>query len=356
MSASLGTLAKNSRQGLMLLAEIATRASYPDEEVERRRSQHLAELQRRQSQPSNLASDFLSRTLYENTVYETPLLGTPETVAAVRRTEVLDTARREVTPDGASLILVGDLEPTAILKLANEVFGNWNGPARFEPATVAPTVQEGLRLCLVDRSHAPQTELWLGSVGVPRSHPDRAGLAVLNSLFGGKFTSRINLNLRERLGITYGVSTSFSQRRGPGPFVVAASVDTDAVQTAIQEILGEIQRLQDEPVSEEELVDTQSYLLGIFPYTLQRIEGLASRLADLAVYDLPRDYFSSHLRQIAAVTCEDLQSLAQRHWHPTRMSVVAVGPRQVLESQLNPFGTPEIHLDAGSSDSPTASS
>jgi zinc protease len=190
-------------------------------------------------------------------------------------------------------------------------------------------------------------------VGVPGSHPDQVGLSVLNSLFGGKFTSRINLNLRERLGITYGVSTGFAQRRGPGPFVVAASIDTDAVETAIREILTEIRRLQDELVTDEELADTQSYLLGIFPYTLQRIEGLAARLADLAVHDLPPDYFTSYPRQIAAVTRDDLQRLARQHLHPDRMGVVAVGPRGEIESQLIPFATPVIHPAPSSSAAPS---
>lgn len=350
MSASLGVLAKHAQQGLELVAEIVNHASFPADEVERLRHQHLAELQRRKAQPANLASDALLQLLYEHTIYASSVLGTPETVAAISRPEILDTARREISPAGASLIMVGDLHPETVVDLVQDTFGDWQGSPRLEPAPIDPPAMDGLRIHLIDRPRAPQTELWLGSVGVPRSHPDRAGLAVLNSLLGGKFTSRINLNLRERLGITYGVSTSFAQRRGPGPFVVAASIETEAVEVAVREILMEIRRLQDELVTDEELADTQSYLLGIFPYTLQRIEGLAGRLADLALYSLPHDYFAGYLEQVAAVTRDDLQTLARRHLHPDAMGLVAVGPRQQIESRLAAFGSPEICPVTSSSD------
>jgi len=321
------------------------------------RNQHLAEMQSRQAQPSSLASDALLQMLYGQTIYATPVIGTPETVAAIDRSEVLETAKQEMTPDGAALVIVGDIEPEIVVQNVEEILGGWRGGTRSAPPAIQPgNPQEDLRICIVDRPHAPQTELWLGSVGVPRSHPERAGLTVLNSLLGGKFTSRLNLNLRERLGITYGVSSSFSQRRGPGPFVVAASIETDSVDSAVREILSEIRRLQDEQVSDEELADTKSYLLGIFPYTLQRIEGLADRLSDLVIYDLPPDYFAGFLQQIASVTRDDLQSLAQEHLHPDHMSVVAVGPRQEIEPRLAPFAPPVIRPVRGSSHESSMSS
>lgn len=342
LSAFLGVLAVHQHQGLELLAEIASQASFPAAELERLRSQQLAELQRRQAQPSTLASDGLARLLYETTIYGTPILGTPDTVRSIDRQQVLETARRQITPDGAALVLVGDLEPEPVLELVETIFHGWQGEPRLEPVPLEPPPLDEVRISLIDRPQAPQTELWLGHVGVPRPHPDRAGLLVLNSLLGGKFTSRINLNLRERLGITYGASSSFARRRGPGPFVVAASIDTVAVGTAIEEILSEIRRLQGEQVTQDELADTKSYLLGVFPYTLQRIEGLAACLADLAVYDLSDSYFTDFYDEVAAVTRDDLQRLATKHLRPEQIGVVAVGPRSEIEDQLIAFGRPQI--------------
>jgi zinc protease len=195
---------------------------------------------------------------------------------------------------------------------------------------------------LVDRKDAAQTTLRLGHPSVPRTHPDFGALQVLNSLLGGKFTSRINLKLREELGITYGANSSFSTRLGPGPFQVAADVDSEGAGIGIQEIIGELRRLQDERVDEAELRDTKTYLLGVFPYSLQRIDGLASRLADLGVANLPDDYFDQQLDIIRAVDPQTLQELAQRHLQPTRLSIVAVGPSEALQPQLEGFGTVSI--------------
>lgn len=343
MSASLGVLARHQGQGLDLLAEIACQASFPKHELVRLRDQRLAELRRRQAQPSARASDELARLLYGDTVYGYPLIGTPSSLRAIDRTrDILATAHQQISPNGAALILVGDLATEKALEMARQAFAGWQGEPIPVPPPIAADEQQGHQISLLDRPEATQTELWVGHIGVARDHPDRPGLAVLNSLFGGKFTSRINLSLRERLGITYGASSSFSQRRDRGPFIVAASVDSEAVGTAIEEILAEMKRLQEERVTAVELADTQSYLQGIFPFTLQRIEGLADRLADLAVYDLPDEHFSTFFEMVTRVTASELQSLARKHLHPARLAIVTVGPRTLLEEQLSPFGEPRI--------------
>ena len=340
MSAALGLLAAHQYRGLELLSDVVSRASFPEHELTRLRSQHLAEVQRRLAQPSVQASDALSRLVYGETAYGAPLLGTPETLRLFDRQDLLAVAQRQISPNGAALILVGDLQIDQTLEMVTEVFGAWKGEPIPPAPPVDPPIVEHHDILLIDRPQASQTELWLGHVGVPIGHPDRPGLSVLNSLLGGKFTSRINLNLRERLGITYGASTSFAQRRAAGPFVVATSIDNEAVGTATREILSELERLQEQPVTTAELVDTQSYLQGIFPFTLQRIEGLADRLADLAVYDLPHTYFTSYFEKVAAVTRNDLLGLAKKHLAPHRLAIVAVGPRTMLEDQLTPFGEP----------------
>jgi zinc protease len=351
MSAALGILAKEQQRGLDLLAEVVCTASFPEEELARLREQHLAELQRRSARPAAQASDALAQLVYGKTAYGNPLLGMANTVRIIKRQDILSTAEQQITPAGAALILVGDLDPDRSLEMATAAFRDWMGPDIPPPPAIEPPVAEQHQIVLIDRPQAAQAELWLGHVGVPLDHPDRPGLGVLNSLLGGKFTSRINLNLRERLGITYGASSSFSQRRAAGPFVVAASVDSEAVGKAIREVLWELQRLRDEPVTAAELADTQSYLQGIFPFTLQRIEGLADRLADLAVYGLPRDYFTDYFARVATVTIADLQDLARKHLHPDRLAIVAVGPRTILEDQLTPFGEPRIRPFSGPTES-----
>ncbi len=347
MSASVGVLAQNLEEGFALLADVVTGAVMPEHEVERLRAQRLAEIQRRRAQPGVRASEVLAREIYADTPYSMPLLGTAETIRVLSRGELVECAQQHTTPSEISIVATGDLNPDTILSLAESRLGQWNPTTRTESTAFETPRIHGLRIHVVDRPDSPQTELRMGHIGPKRTDPDYVPLQVMNSLLGGKFTSRINLNLREDLGITYGASSGFGHRRGHGPFVVSTSVSTDSCGVGVEEILKELRRLQDEPVDQQELDETKSYLLGVFPYTLQRIEGLANRLAEIAIYDLPLDYYDRSLQQIRAVDVDRVQSLAVKHLHPDRMAVVAVGPADELVGQLEPFGPVEITPEEG---------
>lgn len=335
---SVSLLSQHLAPGLDLLAQLVERASFPEAEVERLRMQRLANLKTRISQPSSLAADALARIVYPGTAYAQPAMGTPESIESLARSELFDFYRQQVTPHGSVLILTGDLDPTATRRLIEQVFGGWSGGKAPAARPIEIQAQEQTTVHIVDRPGAAQTTLRVGHASIPRTDSDFGSLQVLNSLLGGKFTSRINLSLREKLGITYGASSSFSSRLGPGPFQVAADVETDGVGIGTQEIIQELHRLQDELVDEEELRDTKTYLLGVFPYSLQRIDGLANRLADLGVASLPDDYFDRQLEIIRKIEPEAIRALARQHLHPTRLAIVAVGPADELQPQLERFG------------------
>jgi zinc protease len=175
-------------------------------------------------------------------------------------------------------------------------------------------------------------------VGIPRTHPDHIPLLVLNTLLGGKFTSRINLNLRERHGYTYGASSRFSSRQGPGPFTVQAAVETAATAAAAREVLHEMRRVREALVEPEELTETAGYIVGVFPYSLQTVGDITRRLETISVFGLPDDHYDHYLERIAAVTREDLLEVARRHLDPERIAVVAVGPAEILEPQFEGLG------------------
>lgn len=341
---SISLHSRHLEAGLELLANIVTGATFPDVEVDRLRGQRLANLQRRASQPASLAADALAAALYSGSAYGQPAMGTPEAVKSLERSELVDFYRSQFTPAGSILILTGDLDPAGAKRAIERTFGPWSGS---EPVAAEPIRARGekkTRVIVVDRPDAAQTSLRIGHASIPRTHPDYASLQVLNSLLGGKFTSRINLSLREKLGITYGANSSFAARLGPGPFQVAADVETEGVGVGTEEIIGELRRVQDDLVDAAELQDTKTYLLGVFPYSLQRIDGLASRLADLGIASLPDDYFDRQLAIVRDVEPESIQALAQQHLHPNHLTIVAVGPGDKLRSQLEGFGPISILL------------
>ena len=343
-SASAQMLADHLEPGLGLLAEIATRATFPEEEVERARRNRLTDLLRRRDSPSVMASDHFSAQVYDGTRYGKPLVGTAEEAAALERDTLVAFYRAHYRLSGATLIAVGDLDPEGFVDLASGLFTDVAPEPGPPLPTLLPPRPEGVRIRIVDRPGAAQTELRVGHEGVPRTDPDWSPLSVLNVLLGGKFISRINLNLRERHGMTYSASSRLSPRLGPGPLAVGAAVDTPAVGLAVREILGELERMREEPVGADELRDTKSYMLGTFPYGLQTVAGVLHLVENLGVYGLPDDYYAPerYLERLEAVTEAEIRRVARAHLHPGRASVTAVGPAAELARQLEGLGTMEI--------------
>jgi len=333
-----GLLAGNRAQGLELLAEILASPTFPEAEVERLRRQRLAEILRRGHDPSALADERLNRVIYAGTVYAGSLIGTEGSVPVIDRESVLDFYRRHYLLNGSALIAVGDLDPEDLLREAEAAFEAVAETKAPTPPPIRPTPLGGIEVHIVDRPGSAQTELRLGHRGVERMHPDYVPLLVLNMILGGKFTSRINMNLRERNRYTYGATSRFVGRLGPGPFLVGAAVETESAGAAAREVLFELRRIRQELVEPGELEEARSYMQGVFPYTVQTIGDLAKRLEALAVYSLPDDYFDTYLRRLDEVRREDVLAVAQRHLDPERIAVVAVGPAEELEPQFAAVG------------------
>lgn len=347
---AVATLSQHLASGLDLLAEIALSPTFPEKEIERIRQQRLAELMRRVYDPSAQADDKLSEAIYGGTPYAAPLLGREQSLRSLGRDELVAFYERHYPLAGSTLIAVGDLDPEDLVRRIEESFpvsARTPVPALPEaPPEIRPAPLDGISIHVVDRPGAAQTELRLGHAGVPRTHPEWFPLNVLNMVLGGKFTSRINLNLRERHSYTYGANSRFSGRLGPGPFVVDTAVATESTGAATREVLGELRRIREELVEPHELEETLSYMIGVYPYTVQTAGEVAKRLEILSVYGLPDDYYDTYVERLAAVTREDLLNGAREHLHPDRIAVVAVGPADLLVPQLEGIGEVTVHRRA----------
>lgn len=341
-------LSEHLGAGLDLLAEIALTPTFPDQEIERIRKQRAAELLRRGYDPSSQADDRLMEIIYAGTPYAAPLLGREDTLESLFREDVVAFYESHYSLAGATVIAVGDLDPEELIGGIESTLAPRPGQ---EPAPAGPEIRPvplgGVTVHIVDRPGASQTELRLGHAGVPRKHPDFLALTVLNMLLGGKFTSRINLNLRERHGYTYGASSRFAGRLGPGPFVVDAAVSTASAGAAAREVLSELRRIREDLVEPDEMTETVNYMVGVYPYTLQTIGDVAKRLEVLAVYGLPDDYYDGYTERLTAATREQLLEAAQRHLDPERIAIVVVGPADELVPQLDGLGEVTVHRRPG---------
>jgi len=344
--ASIQVLAQHLDPALELLAEVMTEASFPFEEVERLRREQEAELLQRRDRPGLLALDRLSQVLYSGGRYASPIPGTEASVRDLRREQIVEHYRLLYRPGNLALLAVGDFDPTRLLATAEALLGRGE-PSTPPPAPgIQPPAHNEVTVHLVDRPGAAQTELRMGHASLSRLDPDFVPFLVLNVLLGGKFTSRINLNLRERHGYTYGASSRLSIRRGPAPFVISSAVATESTGAAVLEVLREMERLQQEPVDPRELEDGRDYLTGVFPYTLQTLDGVMQRLESMILYDLPDDYYDRYRELLGAVERDTILEVARRHLQPSRMAVVAAGPVDRLRPQFDELALGPISITA----------
>lgn len=339
-------LSKHVDEGLELIAETGLAPTFPADDVERLRDETLADLLRRRDSPSSLASDAYSRAVYDDGAYGRPLVGTEESVAALGRDDLLDFYRRHYVPRGSALVVAGSFDADHVRERANVLFGSWRvadtgagsgNTVLADPEIVVRTL-DGVEVYLVDRPGASQSVLQMGCAGPRREVDDYSHLVLANAVFGGKFSSRINLNLRERHGYTYGANSHLQARRGPGPFFVRTDVATEHVGAAAREVFAEAERLRAEAPPEDELRDTKDYVLGVFPSTIQKVSSLMLRLQTLVVHRLDDDYYDGYVDRVESIAPEDVRAAFERYVDPSRFVVVAVGPADELRPQLEELG------------------
>lgn len=340
-AATLGmtVLRANLENALAHFVEVLTTPTFPEAAIERLKGERIAELLQIESEPRELADERFDEYLFaQGSRFQLPLGGTRATVEALTRDDVVAFHRARYQPHGTTIIIAGDITAADALRMVRDALGAWQGaaPERVTvddaPARSTPSIR------IVPRADAPQSELRLGHVGVPRVNPDYFAIVVMNAILGGLFSSRINLNLREAHGYTYGASSAFDWRRAAGPFVIGAAVASDVTTAAIQETLKEIDRMRAEPPSESELSLATSYLDGVFPIRYETTAAIAGALATLVVYGLPDDWYDTYRPNIRAVTVEDVHRAARTYVHPDRLQIVIVGDATAIREQVEGLG------------------
>jgi predicted Zn-dependent peptidase len=221
-------------------------------------------------------------------------------------------------------------------------FGNWRASGAA-PAAPLPDVAEPARrqVSLVNKPDAPQTQIRIGWIGVARATADYFPIQVLNTILGGSFSSRLNMNLREKHGYTYGASSAFDMRTSAGPFVAAAGVQTDKTSEALKEFFNELNAIR-QPVPADELSRAKNYVSLRFPSAFESTGDISRRLEDAFVYHLPDDYFSTYVQKIGAVTAADVQRVAMKYIQPDRFAVVVVGDQKTIEPGIQSLNLGQI--------------
>ncbi|MEO6212802.1 MAG: pitrilysin family protein [Vicinamibacterales bacterium] len=342
----LSVLKRFSTRGFALLADMMQRPRFERSDFERVRDLRLNRLVQIRDMPPALADRAFTELLYRGHPYGHLAIGREESLRQLSLEAIRHFHREAYAPAGATIIAAGDASHEELVGLISDAFGTWAGEDRLstpERAMMVPPPPPPARLALLHRAGAGQSELRIGHVSIARSAPDYPQLLVLNMVLGGQFVSRINMNLREEKGYTYGARTSFDARRGPGPFVLQASVQSDATADAIREGLREVDEIRGaRPVTGPELETGRAALTRGFARNFETAEQAARAAAQMALHDLPDDYYGTFVPRILAIDETEVTAAASRHLHPDQMLTVVVGDREKIGTSLEAlgFGTP----------------
>jgi len=337
---SIHTLTDVFEEALEFLAAVARSPTFPDHEVDRVRQERLDEIAREIDEPAVVANHALIATLFGEGLYGRPVRGTHASVSAIEPDDIRAFHAARYRPGGGSLYVCGDVDDDRVRDGVERWLGHWQGEARRPDAPVTPPAPEPSVL-LIDRPGSAQAEVRVGAIGVPYGTPDHHAIVLANALLGGLFNSRINMNLREDKGWTYGARSSFRFRRGAGPFVVQTAVETGVTTDAIEEILMEIERMRNDLVTGDELDMAKHALALSLPLQFETPEQITARVSRQAIYDLGDDYWESYGARLEAVTAEDVREACRTYLARERLTLLAVTDAGAVAGTLSRLGPVE---------------
>ncbi len=334
---SMLTLTKNLDKALEIFSDIVVNPTFPEDELETLRRRSLVSFLQRKDNPNAIASIAYNALLFgKSHPYGKPVTGDEKTVKSIKRDDIQKFYSTYYRPNNAVLIAVGDIDLKTFVPKLEKYFSEWK-PAAEVPKTPVPinVVFEKPGIYIVDRPGSAQSVISIGHVGVPRNTSDYFPLIVMNSILGGQFSSRVNMNLREDKGYTYGARTVWSFRRGAGPFEASADVQTAVTKDAVVEFMKELNGIRGTiPVTAKELEYNKQSIIRRYPQGFETVSQIAGQLANLVVYDLPDTYFNEYIQKVQAVTLEDVNRVAQKYLQPEKMVILIVGDRKIIEPEL----------------------
>jgi zinc protease len=347
---SIGVDVPSARLGpaLELLAEVLLRPTFPAAEIERLRDERLNDLLQAQADPRRRADETFIGTIYAAaSPYHRPAAGGRETVEGLDDSVARRAYERILDPSRATLVVGGDLGGQDVVELVQRLLGEWTRhPKAAAPAAVVDQGAGSGRLVrVVHRPGSVQTEIRVGHPGLPRRVPDYHAVTVMGAILGGLFNSRLNMQLREAKGYTYGAGAGFEMRRGAGPFAARAAVNTEVTVPAIVDTLVELERMRNTRVTADELASARDFLVGVFPLRFETPGAVVAALSGLAVHDLPLDELTDYRRRVEAVDIDAIEAAAREHLAVDRAAIVLVGDVDAFGKDLEAAGLGRLVID-----------
>ena len=341
---SLHVLADRLPAALDVLADVALAPAFPSAEFDRKKRERLTALLQDHDEARIIANKALALGIFGPAhPYGQPAGGTHTSLGSVTLEQVRDFYNRNFSPSNAFMIAVGDIDFTDFVQEIAGRFAHWENGARIQAAGVpTASLPPSTRVLLVDKPGAAQAEIRVGHIGPARDSSDYFPLVVLNTILGGAFTSRLNLRLREEMGVTYGASSKFGWRKSGGVFWASSAVDTEAAAESVGVILNEMRQLRDAELAASEVRRAVQYLAYGLPRAFESTDDIAAHLREQLLYGLTDDYWATYVDRVLAVTPQQVKEVADRHLQPGRAVAVVVADRSAVETKLNALGIGEV--------------
>jgi predicted Zn-dependent peptidase len=333
------------RETLELMADMMLHSTFPAPALERIRAQRLVALTAARAQPGAIARRVFPKVLY-GTAHPYGQLPTEQTYKAITRDDVEAFARTYFEPGRSAIVVVGDITPAAARNAAEAALAAWPAGGSRPSFSYPPLPpRRPTTIYLVDKPGAAQSTFALGNPGPPRNTPDYYAIEVMNTLLGGMFQSRLNANIREEKGLSYGVSSSFAFGKGPGPFRAGGDVISSKSDVALAEFIRELRGIRgDRPITDEEIETSKASLVQSLPGMFASVTSIGAAIGELWLHGLPDDYYRQYGGRIGAVTRADMVRVAKQYIDLDHLAIVIVGDRATIEAPLKATGIAPIEV------------
>ncbi len=340
MSAS--SLSNYTDRLFALMSDVLLNPSFPEDELKLKQTNWVQELTMKRSDPDFLLQERFRKVMFGPHPYGV-VSPKPEMIASITRDDLKKFYKANFIPNDAILVVLGDFDQKQIENLIAAAFGKWEKGDRTIAKLPEVAPHKSRRIYLVDRPDSVQSSIVVGNLGIKKTDPDYFASKVMNQILGGSAHSRLFLNIREQKGYTYGAYSSVAARIEPDAFSAGADVRTEVTAPSLKEFIFELERMPKDAVTKEELDDAKNYLAGQFQLGLETQSGLAQRLLEVSLYDLPKDYLETYSENIMAITPEQVQKAAQKVIHSDDLIITVVGDAKKVRSGLEPYGKIELY-------------
>lgn len=338
---STSGLSANQDELLSLFIEVATQPAFSVDEVNRAKSEMIAEIKRAYDQPSYVAGRLYSQLLFGTHPYGRSSSGTARDLQGIRQKDIIKSYLKNFRPNNAQLVLVGDLK-SDIVKSLNAKLVAWKPRGLEVEKMPVLTPLKGMQIQLVDRADLKQSEIRIGHYGVKRKIDDYQALTVAESILGDGLTSRLMKEIREKRGLTYGINSSFDARQEVGPFTISSNTRHEKIGELVAETLNVLKNFYKAGVTEQEVEDAKGYLRGAFPRRIETPDQTARMLMSLRFYEISDDYMSNYVRNLNKISVADVNKAIKKYYKPDSLQILIYAPKNKVIEQLRPIGAVEV--------------